>query len=165
MTRNQTKFAYKLALETLVSEISIRMPPSKTCGICFDDDLEAEQMFSVTLCHHQFYVKCVRQHIQVGLLEETSVPRFPHYGCKSNLTVRSCAHLLKPKRRAMWEQRIKEDSMIHVLMERFYFPNPNKRLGPNPITDDTNGPDVTHHNLFLFLHLVFPEKTDPMSRG
>ncbi|CAL9248482.1 unnamed protein product, partial [Arabidopsis halleri] len=30
MTENQANFAYKLALETLVSEISIRMPPNNT---------------------------------------------------------------------------------------------------------------------------------------
>ncbi|CAA7038226.1 unnamed protein product [Microthlaspi erraticum] len=50
MTENQTKFAYNLAMETVVSEISISIPPaqkSTTCCICFDDGLEDDQMFSV----------------------------------------------------------------------------------------------------------------------
>ncbi|KAG7554195.1 Ribonuclease H domain [Arabidopsis suecica] len=119
VTGDQTnKVAYKLASETLVSEISISMPPchkkNTFCGICFDDDLEAEQMFSVALCGHKFCLECLKLHIQVELMER--VPRCPRYGCKSKLTIESCAHLLTPKLRAMWEQRIEETTVTDWAM-------------------------------------------------
>ena len=68
VTRDQISFAYKLAMETIVSEISIDMAPSqrKTCGICFNDDFKAEHMFSVDLCGHQFCVECMERNIYLN---------------------------------------------------------------------------------------------------
>jgi len=113
MTRNQAKFAYKLAMETIVSEISIDMAPSqrKTCGICFNDDFKAEHMFSVDLCGHQFCVECMTQYIKVRLLEESEM-RCPHYQCESKLTVVRCANLLTPELREMWEHRSQKESVV-----------------------------------------------------
>lgn len=123
VTEDQTKFAYKLAMETVVSEISINMPLAQkmTCPICFDDDLEAHQMFSVALCCHEFCFECVRRYINVGLMEGRALG-CPHFKCKSKLTLRSCYNLLTPKLREMWQQRINEESI--PVVERVYCPNP-----------------------------------------
>ncbi|CAH8267522.1 unnamed protein product [Arabidopsis lyrata] len=116
VTKNQAKFAYKLSKEL----IGIRTPPTekKTCG---GVSIEPEPMFSVALCRHQFGVEWMKQHIEVRLIEG-DVPRCPHYGCTSILTLKSCAHLLTPKLKEMWEQRIKEDSI--PVCDRFHCPNP-----------------------------------------
>lgn len=74
-------------METIVvSETSIHMPA--TCPICFDDDFDAGNMFSVALCGHQFCVcvECVKRHIEVRLLEG-GVLRCAHYQCESKLTL------------------------------------------------------------------------------
>ncbi|CAH8267527.1 unnamed protein product [Arabidopsis lyrata] len=126
---NSIRYAYELARATLVSKIRIygdppcyvKLAKKSTCPICFDDDLEAEEMFYVGKCCHLFCSACMKRHIEVQLLEG-SVPRCPHYGCKSNLTLGSCAHLLSPKLREMWERKIREDSI--PVWVRVYCPNP-----------------------------------------
>lgn len=118
VTRNQVKFAYKLAMETIVSEIRIHMPA--TCSICFDND-EGKQMFSVALCGHQFCVECVKLHIEVRILAG-SVPTCLLYQCKSKLTLTSCANLLTPKLKAIWKQRIEEE--LIPVADRVYCPSP-----------------------------------------
>ncbi|CAL9234162.1 unnamed protein product [Arabidopsis halleri] len=95
--------------------------PKKTCSICFDDDINADQMFSVDICCHVFCSECVRRHIEVRLAGGYSVT-CPQYRCKSKLTYGSCVNILTPKVKEMWEQRIREDS-IHVT-DRVYCPNP-----------------------------------------
>ncbi|CAL9247568.1 unnamed protein product, partial [Arabidopsis halleri] len=123
--RDETEFVYKLAKETIVSNNSIPMPrgsQKKTCGNCFHDDVEGEKMFSVALCSHQFCPECMKEHIEVSL-NEGGVPRCPHYGCTSILTLKSCAHLLTPKLKEMWEHRIKEEST--PVCDRFHCPNPS----------------------------------------
>ncbi|AEE77826.1 putative protein [Arabidopsis thaliana] len=119
VTRDQISFAYKLAMETVVSEISICMPA--TCSICFNNVLEAEKMFSVAICGHQFCVECVKHYIEVKLLEG-GVPRCLDYQCESKLTLTSCGNLLTPKLKAIWKQRIEEELIL--VAERVYCPNP-----------------------------------------
>ncbi|EFH53666.1 predicted protein [Arabidopsis lyrata subsp. lyrata] len=46
-----------------------------------------------------------------------------HYGCKSNLNLRSCAYLLTPKVQKMWQRRIKQDSIPQ--WDRFHCPKPS----------------------------------------
>jgi len=124
VTGKQANFTYKLAKETLVSRNIRPMPRTtqkKTCGICFVDDIEGQEMFSAALCSHYFCVECMKQRIEVSL-NEGGVPRCPRHGCKSALTLRSCDHLLTPKQREMWEQRIKEESI--PVCNRFHCPNP-----------------------------------------
>ncbi|AEE78046.1 putative protein [Arabidopsis thaliana] len=122
VTRNQIKFVYELAMETIVSEISIHIPDhDKTCSICSDDNFEPELMFSVALCGHEFCVECVKRHIEVRLLAG-GVPRCLHYQCESKLTLANCANLLTSKLKAMWELRIEEESI--PVEERVYCPNP-----------------------------------------
>ncbi|XP_006419033.2 probable E3 ubiquitin-protein ligase ARI3 [Eutrema salsugineum] len=123
------KYAYKLAKEIIVSEISISVdPPRKakpapksTCPICFDDDTNADQMFTVDKCRHRFCSQCVKRHIEVRLLDG-SVMRCPHYRCKSKLALNSCASMLTPKLNALWQERIKEDLIPYA--DRVYCPNP-----------------------------------------
>ncbi|CAA7014905.1 unnamed protein product [Microthlaspi erraticum] len=117
MTENQTKFAYEL-----VSEISIRIPSAQkhTCRICFDDDLEDDQMFSVALCGHQFCMECMKRYRRGTTRGKCT--GCPHYQCESKLTPKSCVNLLTPKLREMWERRIEEESV--PVADRVYCPNP-----------------------------------------
>ncbi|EOA25749.1 hypothetical protein CARUB_v10019111mg [Capsella rubella] len=122
-------YAYKLAKEAIVSEVSRLVNPPRqanpsrktTCTICLDDNIDTNQMFCVEKCRHEFCSKCVERHIEVRLLEG-SVIRCPAYRCKSKLTWRSCAHLLTPKLKKMWQERIKEDKI--PIKNRVYCPNP-----------------------------------------
>ena len=41
----------------------------KTCGICFDTDFRAEQMFCVASCGHELCVEWVKWHIEVRVFE------------------------------------------------------------------------------------------------
>ncbi|KAF8117066.1 hypothetical protein N665_0012s0078 [Sinapis alba] len=124
------KYAYKLARDIILSEVRMssldtprRAKPSRktTCAICLDDDINADQMFTVDQCHHQFCSECVKQHIEVRLLEG-SVMTCPQFRCNSNLTVTGCANLLTPKSRKIWIQRIRE--CLIPFEERVYCPNP-----------------------------------------
>ncbi|XP_006291315.2 potential E3 ubiquitin-protein ligase ariadne-2 [Capsella rubella] len=120
MTRNQAKFAYNLAMETTVSEISIdRSDQRKTCSTCFKND---EHMFSVDSCDHQFCMKCVKGHIEAGLLEGSEM-RCPNNQCESELTLTSCANLLTQELREIWEQRIKSEETV-LVVETVRCPNP-----------------------------------------
>ncbi|CAH8263642.1 unnamed protein product [Arabidopsis lyrata] len=136
VTRNQVEFAYKVGMEAICSKTKIAMPtlfhpgkidvpalfhPKMTCSICFDDDINADQMFSVDICCHVFCSECVRRHIEVRLAGGYSVT-CPQYRCKSKLTYGRCVNILTPKLKEMWEQRIREDA-IHVT-DRVYCPNP-----------------------------------------
>lgn len=130
VSRCSIKHAYKLARETTVSEISIPMdtPPRRakparkmTCAICLDDDVNADQMFTVDKCGHRFCSECVKRHIEVRLLEG-SVMTCPQFRCKSELNFNRCADLLTPKLREIWRQRIRENSI--PFEERVYCPNP-----------------------------------------
>ncbi|VYS59435.1 unnamed protein product [Arabidopsis thaliana] len=74
VTGKQANFAYKLAKETLVSRNIRPMPRTtqkKTCGICFVDDIEGQEMFSAALCSHYFCVECMKQRIETELTEST----------------------------------------------------------------------------------------------
>lgn len=118
---NDIRYVYKLARETIVYETRIQVDAQKTtCAICLDEDINADQMFSVDKCGHWFCSECVKRHIEVKLLEQGFV-RCPQHRCKSKLPFTRCAYLLTPELQAIWLQRIKEDSI--PVSERFYCPN------------------------------------------
>ncbi|XP_019099657.1 PREDICTED: putative E3 ubiquitin-protein ligase ARI4 [Camelina sativa] len=94
----------------------------KTCNICLDDAINADEMFCVDKCRHRLCCECMKRHIEVRLRLEGSVIRCPHYRCKSKLTFGSCVDLLTPKLRKMWQRRIKEDTI--PITQRIYCPNP-----------------------------------------
>lgn len=127
VSRCSIKYAYKLAREIIVSEISMptdtprRAKPARkmTCAICLDDDVNADQIFTVDHCLHWFCSECVKRHIEVRLLEGSVMTCLR---CKSELTLNRCANLLTPKLREIWQQRIRENSI--PFEERVYCPNP-----------------------------------------
>ncbi|XP_010507204.1 PREDICTED: uncharacterized protein LOC104783798 [Camelina sativa] len=112
VTDSQTKFVCDLAMETIVSDVSVPTTP-RAAG--------AEKMFCVDSCLHKFFVEYMKQHIELRL-NQGRVPRCPHVGCTSSLDLRSCAHLLTPKLKVLWEQRFKEESV--PVCDRFHCPNP-----------------------------------------
>ncbi|CAH8267524.1 unnamed protein product [Arabidopsis lyrata] len=115
---NSIRYAYIRAKEAIASEIRMHVKPphqamatrKTTCSICLDDDVDANQMFCVDICRHQFCFECMKRHVEVRLLEG-SVIRCPHYRCKSKLTFET-----------PWHSDLSCDDY--------------KRLGPNPTNDD-----------------------------
>ncbi|CAA0384578.1 unnamed protein product [Arabidopsis thaliana] len=94
VTGKQANFTYKLAKETLVSRNIRPMPRTtqkKTCGICFVDDIEGQEMFSAALCSHYFCVECMKQRIKVSLNEETELTESTDDGVR-----RCCSKCRKP---------------------------------------------------------------------
>lgn len=127
VTGNEVKFAYKLARESVISQVTplrgprqVRAARKEECRICYNDTV-AERMFSVGKCRHRFCSPCVRNHVEVKLLHGR-VPKCPQDGCKSELVLDACGRLLTPKLTEMWKQRIKENTI--PVTERVYCPFP-----------------------------------------
>ncbi|KAL6276033.1 hypothetical protein ACE6H2_019634 [Prunus campanulata] len=126
--RNHIKFAFKLARDAIVSQSQTNQPAqsttcknvNETCVICLEDT-DVIQMFSVGGCLHQYCFSCMKQHVEVKLLHGM-IPRCPHEGCKSDLSVDSCAKFLTPKLVETMRQRIKEASIPAA--EKVYCPYP-----------------------------------------
>ncbi|CAH2069352.1 unnamed protein product [Thlaspi arvense] len=124
---NEVKFAYKLARESIVAQVTPHEDPRQSkvarkeeCLICYNDTV-SERMFSTGVCGHRFCVQCVKQHVEVRLLHGL-VPNCPHDDCKSELVIDACGKLLTPKLSEMWTQRIKENAIPAT--ERVYCPYP-----------------------------------------
>ncbi|CAN8252660.1 unnamed protein product [Cochlearia groenlandica] len=124
---NDVKFAYKLARESIVSQLTPREDSRQAkaawkeeCIICYDDTT-ADRMFVVDKCHHRFCLRCVKQHVEVKLLHGM-VPKCPDVRCKSELVIDACSKLLTPKLSELWNQRIKENAI--PVAERVYCPFP-----------------------------------------
>lgn len=126
MARHDIKFAFKLAREAIVPEITQTKDPapkkklSETCVICLED-CDVNRMFSVDGCLHRYCFSCMKQHVEVKLLQGL-MPKCPHDGCKFDLNVDSCSKFLTPKDMATMRQRIKEASI--PASEKVYCPYP-----------------------------------------
>ncbi|KAG8488681.1 hypothetical protein CXB51_016639 [Gossypium anomalum] len=126
MARNDIKYAFKLAREAIVSQVTqpVEQNESKsvkeTCVICLEDT-DSGSMFSVDGCMHRYCFSCMKQHVEVKLLHGM-VPKCPHEGCKSKLIVDSCRKFLTPKMIETLKQRMKEASI--PVTERVYCPYP-----------------------------------------
>ncbi|KAM5583967.1 hypothetical protein ABKV19_003706 [Rosa sericea] len=129
--RLEIKFAFKLARDAIESQSQVKPAESttrenvkETCVICMEDS-DVSQMFSVDGCLHRYCFSCMKQHVEVKLLNGI-LPKCPHEDCKSDLSVDSCAKFLTPKHVDTMRQRIKEASIPAT--ERVYCPYPRCSL-------------------------------------
>lgn len=126
VARNDIKYAFKLAREAIDSQVTRSIEENcgktvkETCVICLEDS-DFESMFSVDVCMHRYCFSCMKQHVEVKLLQGM-MPKCPHEGCKSELIVDSCRKFLTPKMIETLKQRIKEASI--PVTEKVYCPHP-----------------------------------------
>ncbi|MCL7030643.1 hypothetical protein MKW94_030335 [Papaver nudicaule] len=126
VARKDIKFAFKLARNAIDSQInrSAGCSSSKSikemCHICLED-ISVGQMFSVSRCLHRYCCSCMKQHVEVKLLNGM-VPQCPHDGCKTTLKLDNCRIFLTTKLIDMMSKRIQEDSI--PVTEKVYCPNP-----------------------------------------
>ncbi|KAI4385511.1 hypothetical protein MLD38_003528 [Melastoma candidum] len=129
VARSDLRFAVKLARDAISDNSESPTEPEcgssndnsrETCDICLEDTVVAK-MFSVDECQHRYCLSCMKQHVEVKLLHGV-VPKCPHEGCKSDLSVSSCSKFLTPKLMNTMAQRIKEASI--PVSEKVYCPYP-----------------------------------------
>ncbi|KAJ7980960.1 RBR-type E3 ubiquitin transferase [Quillaja saponaria] len=126
IARNDIKFAFKSARDTIVSQITWPADTNngkslkETCVICFED-ADVEKMFSVDSCLHRYCFSCMKQHVEVKLLNGM-MATCPHEGCKSEVNVDSCSKFLAPKLVEIISQRIKESAI--PVTQKVYCPYP-----------------------------------------
>lgn len=125
VTKRDMKLAFKLAKEAIVSQIkrpgessAVRMPAYETCLICYEDK-DANMIFSVVGCTHRYCYTCMKQYVE-GELLHGRLPKCPHEGCDSELSVDSTSKFLTPKLVEIMKQRIKEASI--PIKEKIYCP-------------------------------------------
>ncbi|XP_076915683.1 E3 ubiquitin-protein ligase RSL1-like [Bidens hawaiensis] len=123
IARKDVKFAFMLASEAINSQISKVVSSQEqleNCVICFDDK-SVDQFFSNEGCTHRFCHSCIKQHVEVKLLNGL-LPKCPHDGCGNELRFESCEKFLNPKFTDMMRQRVKEESI--PVTEKVYCPYP-----------------------------------------
>ncbi|OVA18152.1 zinc finger protein [Macleaya cordata] len=126
VARKDVKFAFKLARDAIDSQITRSAESSnakslkETCSICLEDTFVG-QMFSIDRCLHRYCCSCMRQHVEVKLLNGM-VPRCPHEHCKTVLNIDNSKKFMSAKLVDMMNQRIKEDAIPAT--EKVYCPNP-----------------------------------------
>ncbi|KVH90366.1 Ribonuclease H-like domain-containing protein [Cynara cardunculus var. scolymus] len=124
VARNDVKFAFKLAREAILSQITKAVESSdvrlENCVICFDDK-PMDQFFSVEGCKHRYCFSCMKQHVEVKLLQGM-VPKCPYEGCEFELKIGSCEIFMTPKLIQMMKQRLKEASI--PVTDKIYCPYP-----------------------------------------
>ncbi|XP_061359036.1 E3 ubiquitin-protein ligase RSL1 [Gastrolobium bilobum] len=127
LARNDVKFAFKLAKDAIVSQSTkpvesgcSRKNLNETCVICLEDT-DMNQMFSVDGCKHRYCFSCMKQHVEVKLLQGM-VPKCPHEGCNHELLVDSCRKFLTHRFVETMQQRKLEASIPAT--EKIYCPYP-----------------------------------------
>ncbi|WOG87562.1 hypothetical protein DCAR_0206791 [Daucus carota subsp. sativus] len=124
VARNEVKFAFKLAREAIVSLTTKHAESSgaklESCSICLED-VEICQIFSVDGCMHRYCFSCMKQHVEVKLLNAIQ-PKCPHDGCASVLTLDSCQKFLTPKLAKIMSERLAEEAI--PVTEKIYCPYP-----------------------------------------
>ena len=126
MARNDIKFAFKSARDAIVSQIAWREETNngkglkETCAICFEDT-DVDKIFSVDGCLHRYCFSCMKQHVEVKLLNGM-VAKCPHENCKSEVNIDSCGKLLASNLVQVMSQRVKESSISPA--EKVYCPYP-----------------------------------------
>lgn len=126
VTRNDIKFAFRLAREAIVSQITWPAESEngkclkETCTICFED-ICVDQMFSVDGCLHRYCFSCMKQDLEIRLLNGNGMQaNCPHLGCTSEINIESCGKFLDSRVIDIISQRIKEASM--PVLEKVYCP-------------------------------------------
>nr|KJB35591.1 hypothetical protein B456_006G120800 [Gossypium raimondii] len=120
--RNDMSFVFKLARDAIVSQITWPVETSngkglkETCMICFEDT-DATQMFTVDGCFHRYCFSCMKQHVEVKLLN-AMVASCPREGCNTEVTIDSCGKFLDPKLVEIMSNRKKEASI--AVSEKVY---------------------------------------------
>lgn len=126
MPRYDVKFAFKLAKDAVAAQITSPSASSSSkcetekCVICLEDT-DLGKIFSVDSCLHRYCFSCMKQHVEVKLLQGI-LPKCPHEGCKTDLYVSSCSKFLTPKLIETMNQRLKEASI--PASEKVYCPYP-----------------------------------------
>ncbi|CAL1403365.1 unnamed protein product [Linum trigynum] len=125
--RNNIKFAFKLARDAIVSQITWPEETGnggksrkETCVICYEDT-DTAQMFSVNGCLHRYCFGCMKQHVEVKLLNGKDA-KCPHESCDSVIEILSCATFLDPKLVDMLSLRRKEAAI--PVKDKIYCPYP-----------------------------------------
>ncbi|KAF7153239.1 hypothetical protein RHSIM_Rhsim01G0220400 [Rhododendron simsii] len=127
VARNDIKYAFKLARDAIVSQINrpLRSSSSKNmfeiCVICLDE-IDVGQIFSVDGCLHRYCFSCMKQHVEVKLLNGM-LPKCPHEGCNSELKIETSRKFLTPKLIEIMSQRLEEASI--PVTEKIYCPYPD----------------------------------------
>lgn len=125
---HDVKFAFKLARDAIVSQSTKPMAesssctksPSETCVICLEDT-DVSRIFPVDGCQHRYCFSCMKQHVEVKLLQGIT-PKCPHDGCKYELLVDNCQKFLTQKLTETMRQRKLEASI--PVAEKIYCPYP-----------------------------------------
>ncbi|WCJ41086.1 RING/U-box protein with C6HC-type zinc finger [Euphorbia peplus] len=91
-----------------------------TCAICLDKT-DFKLLCSVNECQHTYCSSCMKKHAEAKLLHGI-VPKCPHQGCNSELSLENSIKFLTSKLIEMMRQRIKESSV--PVSDRVYCPYP-----------------------------------------
>ncbi|KAF2300550.1 hypothetical protein GH714_014007 [Hevea brasiliensis] len=141
-------------ISTLVNQITWSTESGKgkksskeTCVICFEDT-DVGQMFCVDRCLHRYCFSCMKQHVEVKLLNGMEA-RCPHEGCKSEVSIDACEKFLDPKLVEIMIQRKKEASI--AVPEKVYCPyvKCSSLMSKNEVLEYTNAFVVGAENLEL----------------
>jgi len=120
------KFAFELARSVISSQLtklagSSRKDVKVACSICFEDT-NAQLMFTVDGCQHQYCFFCMKHHVEVKL-SHRDLPKCPYVGCTSAISVGSCQKLLYPKLLEITSHLVKKTTI--PAPEKVYCPNPS----------------------------------------
>lgn len=127
VARDNVKFAFKSARESIVSQITWSEEAGQdkslkeTCIICFEDT-DVAQMFSIDGCLHRYCFSCMKQHVEAKL-HNGQIAKCPHEGCNSEVAIDSCAKFLPPNLVDIMGERIKESAI--PVTQKVYCPDPN----------------------------------------
>jgi len=120
------KFAFQLARSIISSQLtksagSSRKDVQVACSMCFEDT-NAQFMFTVDGCGHQYCFFCMKHHVEVKL-SQRDLPKCPYIGCESTISLGSCQKFLAPKLLGIMSELVKETKI--PAPEKVYWPNPS----------------------------------------
>ncbi|VFQ59641.1 unnamed protein product [Cuscuta campestris] len=123
---NEIKFAFKLAREAIISQISWSVETGagkslkETCAICFED-IDVTRMFLIDGCLHRYCFSCMKQHVEAKLLAG-KMAECPHESCKTTIDVDSCGEFVDLHLVEIISNRMEEASI--AVTDKVYCPYP-----------------------------------------